>query len=353
MFIFFLFGKFYIIAFLSIWFLTILDWWRYFLFPSIILVSLQAYSVFESVLGANENYVSVGVGIGIVYVIVLHFLHRTSKIYRANTIHMMTFDIIKLISTYTNEKSLVNSKQKIIAEHEREILLKNQNDWFINKIKILQFHLTRNHKFVFKLLIIKNNYKIDYIIATLLIIAPILLKIYVFLPEAGDSVLRIGSFSYDTHFNSAFVFLYYFSIKFFHFFLLSIWFFTTKSIFKYGIFFNLILAVFQLVSILDNTSSIDETELWTALPIMIPILLTFLLLHRIIKYKSKNEILNEEIEQEIQEVLTAINALEEHEDTLVAELISLRENQSDFSKAAYQKELLRIKAAIERKIATD
>uniref|UniRef100_UPI003F4ADD01 hypothetical protein n=1 Tax=Cellulophaga baltica TaxID=76594 RepID=UPI003F4ADD01 len=113
-------------------------------------------------------------------------------------------------------------------------------------------------------------------------------------------------------------------------------------------------AVFQMAQALDTTASkVDENELLTALPIMIPILLTFLLLHKIIKYKSKNEILNEEIEQEIQEVLTAINALEEHEDTLVAELISLRENQSDFSKAAYQKELLRIKAAIERKIATD
>ncbi|WP_152594404.1 hypothetical protein [Cellulophaga sp. E6(2014)] len=123
---------------------------------------------------------------------------------------------------------------------------------------------------------------------------------------------------------------------------------------NYGIFFNIIIAVFQMAQALDTTASkVDENELLTALPIMIPILLTFLLLHRIIKYKSKNDILNEEIEQEIQEVLTAINALEEHEDTLVAELISLRENQSNLSKAAYQKELLRIKAAIERKIATD
>ncbi|ADV51415.1 hypothetical protein Celal_4173 [Cellulophaga algicola DSM 14237] len=136
--------------------------------------------------------------------------------------------------------------------------------------------------------------------------------------------------------------------------LLSVWFFTTKSILKYGIFFNIIIAVFQMAQALDNTESkVDESELITALPIMIPILITFLLLHRIIKYKSKNDILNEEIEQEIQKALTAINAMEENENSIVAELISLRENQSKLSKAAYQQELLRIKGAIERKIATE
>jgi hypothetical protein len=170
---------------------------------------------------------------------------------------------------------------------------------------------------------------------------------------SNTSIINIGAINFNTEASSLKVFFYFFNNKLFNFILLSIWFFTTRNILKHGIFFNLILTVFQFVTILIDTDKIDENELLTVLPFMIPILLTFLLLHKIIKYKSKNEILSEEIEQEIQEVLTAINALEEHEDTLVAELISLRENQSNLSKAAYQKELLRIKAAIERKIATD
>ncbi|SDE83167.1 hypothetical protein [Cellulophaga baltica] len=348
LFIFFLFGKFYIILFLSIWFLTIIDWWRYFIFPAIVLVSLQAYATLESVLGVDKNHVSIGVGIGVLYVIILQLLHRTLKIYRANTIHLLTFDIIKLISSYSSEKKLIILKQKLIDDQNSKNARENQNNRLNHKIKTLQSYLAHNGKLVYKYFAKSLDIKMEYLIVFLLLLAPFILKSYIFIPKIEDSVLRIGSFQYDTHFNSLYIFFYFFSIKFFHIFMLSIWFFTTKTILKYGIFFNIIIAIFQMFQVLNNkTSKLDENELWTALPIMIPILLTFLLLHRLIKYKNRNEVLNEEIEQEIQQVISELNSLDTLENKLVQELQLLRENKHALVKKDYLEQLKIIKAKLQ------
>ncbi|ADV51417.1 hypothetical protein Celal_4175 [Cellulophaga algicola DSM 14237] len=350
-FLFFLFQKVYIILFITIWFLTIADWWRYFLLPSIVLVILQLYSILEIEYGLQENYVAVGIGMGVFYSILLHLVHGKSKIYFANTIHMITFDIIKLLFNYSNEKKIVNLKQKLIEEQDFNNTVSIERNDLNFKVKTLESYLAYNGSFIYLHLIKRFNSKIEYLIAALLIMAPIILKIYKLIPDDLDSVIRFGSIVYDTQFLTLNLFLYYFSIKFFHIYLLSIWFFTTKTILKYGILFNLIIAIFQMVQVLDNTTTkLDENELFAVLPIMIPILITFLLLHKTIKYKSKNEILNEEIEQEIQQVLTELNTLENNENKLIQELILLRNNKNILDKEDYFRRLKALKSKLQNSL---
>ncbi|QXP54380.1 hypothetical protein H0I25_09770 [Cellulophaga sp. HaHa_2_95] len=288
--------------------------------------------------------------LGFAYILFLVYLSRKYQLNAIEKVNVLVFDISKLLLLSFNEKRIFKEKSDIFNSEN----LNNNSGTSIGRlnlrIKYLQSFLEYKNKFVLSL--IEHKESRGLVITIILLFSPSLFFIHYLMPS-NTSIINIGEINIDTEATSLKVFFYFFNNKLFNFILLSIWFFTTRNILKHGIFFNLILTVFQFVTILIDTNKIDENELLTALPIMIPILLTFLLLHKIIKYKSKNEILNGEIEQEIQEVLTAINTLEEHENNLVAELISLRENQSNLSKAAYQQELLRIKAAIERKIATD
>ncbi len=349
MFVYMMIQKLYVLVFVSIWFITISDWWKYILIPIIISLAYLISDMFFRESGYAFIYFF-GIILGFVYISFLIFLSKKYQLTVIEKVEILVFDISKLLFLGFKEKKRYVEKKGLF-----------KSDKFYNKSDIDQDKLFAKIKYLQSLLIYKNRTFLKFkkhkgsshlIIVLILLFSPLLFFIHN-LVYSENGIIEIGLFKYDTKFNFLKIFFYFFNTKLFNLIVLSIWFFTTRNFLKYGIFFNLILAVFQLVSILDNTSSIDETELWTALPIMIPILLTFLLLHRIIKYKSKNDILNEEIEEEIQKVLTAINTMEEEENNLVAELISLRENQSDLSKAAYQKELLRIKAAIERKIATD
>ncbi len=347
-FLYFFLGKIYLILFLSIWFFTISDWWRFFLFPTIVLVFSQACTIFVGAFGVGENYLSIGLGLGVLYILVLHLLHRPSKIYRADTIHMLTFDIIKLISSYANEKKLVKLKQKIIAEKETETSIGNQIDRLNDKIRTLQSYVTHNGKFVYMYFIKKLDIKIECLIAFLLLLAPAILNAYYFLPINSDGLFRVMDFSYDTKFESLRLFFYYFNIKFVHIYMLSIWFFTTRTILKYGVFFNIIIALFQILQILDNTASkVDESELFRALPVVIPILLIFLLLHKIIKYKSRNDLLNDKIEQEIQEVIEELSTIQVLENNVVNELIVLRANKHKFTEKDYFEQLKIIKAKLQ------
>jgi hypothetical protein len=346
--IYFLSGNFYIILFLSVWFLTISDWWRYFLLPTIVFVIFQLYPIIEDVIGVQQNYAFVGLGIGVLYSVLLHLVHRKSKIYMADSIHMITFDIIKLLSNYSNEKRIVNLKQKFIANQGFEIPKDSERNNLNIKVKALESYLMQNGRFIYMPLKKRFNFKIEYLIGVMLLIAPFFLKVYTLIPLEFDGVLNIKSFTYDTKFSSLRLFFYYFNIKFLHIYLLSIWFFTTRTLLKYGILFNLVIAVVQIVQVLNNkVSRIDENELWTALPIMIPILITFILLHKIIKYKSKNEILNEEIEQEIQQVITELNSLDNNKNKIVQELILLRNKKNNLSKEDYFSQLKALKSKLQ------
>ncbi|WP_405265959.1 hypothetical protein [Cellulophaga sp. Ld12] len=341
----------YVLCYLSIWFLAITDNWCYMILPNIIYFWYQIVVAVSNEFAISSIIYELSILLGIFYCLFLYFFKGRIKLSSLQNISPQSFDIIKILNHSIKEKSVFSNMSVFKKQEniERSIGIKNLHE----RIKHLETLLSNTIKAPFFQGVIVVNKKSNFIIGTILLVAPFLLFLYKWIPS-NSKTIDLYIFSYETNFPNAKIFMYFFMNKLYNLILLSVWFFTTKGILKYGIFFNIIMVVFQITQGLNNTESkVDESELITALPIMIPILLTFLLLHRIIKYKSKNDILNEEIEEEIRKVLTAINTMEEDENSLVAELISLRENQSNLSKAAYQQELLRIKAAIERKIATD
>jgi hypothetical protein len=346
-FVFMMIQKLYVLLFVSIWFITISDWWKYSLLPIIMSLAYLISDMFFRELGYILIYFF-GILLGLMYITVLIFLSKKYQINAIEKVKILVFDMSKLLFLGLKEKKIFIEKRD---NFNLEKFYSNTNfhqDKLNLRIKDLQSFLRYKNKSVLNLKDGKDSYHLGFVIIILL--SPILFFIH-YLTPADTATINIGLFHYETNYIALRIFFYFFNAKLINLILLSIWFFTTKNILKYGIFFNIIIVFFQFVNILDNTKNrVEETELITALPIMIPILITFLLLHKIIKYKSKNDIFNEEIEEEIQEVLTAISAMDDNKNSLVAELISLRENQAKLSKATYQQELLRIKGAIERKI---
>ncbi|AIY14768.1 hypothetical protein [Cellulophaga baltica] len=345
------FLQFYVLCFLSVWFLSIKATWRYVILLNII------YFWYRTVLGVSiefsirSNIHEISILVGVIYCLFLYFLNGKIKLFSIQNISPESYDIIRILTQSIKEKNIFSNKQNFKKNKNTDGNSKYTS--LIKRIKHLEILLDNSNKIPFFHGSVKLRKKNDLFIWVMLLITPFLLILFNFFPSDSKTI-DIYIIHYKTNFPSSRIFAYYFLNKVYNLLLLSVWFFTTKNILKYGIFFNIIIAVFQMAQALDNTESkVDEGELITALPIMIPILLTFLLLHRVIKYKSKNDILNEEIEEEIQKVLTTINAMEQDENNLVAELISLRENQAKLSKATYQEELLRIKGAIERKIASE
>jgi hypothetical protein len=342
-------NKLYVLLFVSIWFITILNRWKNALFSVIIGVFIWFSEMFYK--ESNDILLSCFLGAVLLSFLIL-FLLRLSQKYKFHEIEkikILFFDILNLINIGNDERQVFNNKNKITNLISIVRTDDNEKTSLYKRIQELEVFLKLSSKKSISTWINNANSSIKAGIIFVLILSPTLFFIHKIMP-LDTAIIDIGAYTYDTKTSSLVVFFYLLNSKIVNIILLSIWFFTTKNIIKYGVFFNLIIAVFQLVSVLNNTSKMDESELLTALPIMIPILITFLLLHKIIKYKSKNDILNEEIEEEIQEVLTAINAMDDNKNSLVAELISLRENQAKLSKATYQQELLRIKGAIERKM---
>ncbi|WP_158979188.1 hypothetical protein [Cellulophaga sp. L1A9] len=339
--------KLYVLVFISIWFITISDWWKYSLVPIIMSLAYLISDMFFRESGYTHIYFF-GIMLGLIYVLFLSFLSRKYQFNAIEKVRFLVFDISKLLFLGLQEKKIyIEKKDNFNSEKFESISNMHQNSLNF-KIKNLQSFLRYKNKSVLNLKERKESFNLGLVIIILL--SPFLFFMH-YLAPVDTSIIHIGSFQYETKYLALRIFFYFFNTKLFNLIVLSVWFFTTRNILKYGIFFNVIIAVFQFVTVLDNTESrADESELITALPIMIPILLTFLLLHRVIKYKSKNDILNEEIEKEIQEVITQLNAVENKENELIKALLLLRGKKNILDKEDYFSQLKALKSKLQNSL---
>ncbi|WP_148307537.1 hypothetical protein [Cellulophaga baltica] len=313
--------------------------------PNIIYFWYQIVVAVSNEFAISSIIYELSILLGIFYCLFLYFLKGRIKLSSLQNISPQSFDIIKILNHSIKEKSVFSNMSVFKKQEniERSIGIKNLHE----RIKHLETLLSNTIKAPFFQGVIKVNKKSNFIIGTILLVAPFLLFLYKWIPS-NSKTIDLYMFSYETNFPNAKIFMYFFMNKLYNLVLLSVWFFTTKGILKYGIFFNIIMVVFQITQGLNNTESkVDESELITALPIMIPILLTFLLLHRIIKYKSKNDILNEEIEEEIQEVITQLNAVENKENELIKALLLLRGKKNILDKEDYFSQLKALKSKLQ------
>ena len=349
--IYFLFGKFYVIVILSIWFLTISNWWRCLILPTIIYFVFQLNQIIVQELEVEQNINFVGCGLGVCYSILLHLVYRRSKIFKVTFIQLLTYDILKLLKTNFKEKRIFDIKSRLFTDKAAKTTSIYEKNSLIEEVRKLEMHLLYNNKLPLFKHGNKSNGKAGYFIAVLLVLAPCMLYIYNFIPDDLDGILRLGTFHYNTGFTHVKLFGYYFYTKLFYIVLLATWFYTTNNIMKWGIFINLIVVVFQMFTILDNSNTkLDEHELLTSLPIMIPVILTFILLNQIIKYKSKNDVLNEDIEEEVQEVLTQLTVLGNNEHGLIKELLLLRNDKNTLDKEDYFSQLKALESKLQNSL---
>ncbi|WP_405265957.1 hypothetical protein [Cellulophaga sp. Ld12] len=262
----------------------------------------------------------------------------------------MTYNIVQLLKTTFKEKEIVEAKSSLFADKSAKTTSIYEKNSLIEEVRKLESYLTYTNRPLFKKKD-KIGGKADYVVVATLLLAPGLLCIYNFMPDNLDGVLHIGTYQYDSGFSNLKLFGYHLFTKLFYIVLLATWFYTTNNIMKWGIFINLIVVVFQMFTILDNSNTkLDEHELLTSLPIMIPVILTFILLNQIIKYKSKNDVLNEDIEEEVQEVLTQLTVLGNNEHGLIKELLLLRNDKNTLDKEDYFSQLKALESKLQNSL---
>ncbi len=331
----FIFGNLYVIVFLSIWFLSISDWWRFLIFPSIIYTIFQLNQIIVQEFEIEQNIYGVGYFLGICYSLVLHLIYRRSKIFKVTYIKLLTYNIVQLLKTTFQEKEIVEAKSSLFTDNSSKTTTKHGKSKLLHQIKKLESHLTYTNRPLFKKKD-KIGGRADYVVVATLILAPGLLCIYNFMPDNLNGVLHIGTYQYDSGFSNLKLFGYHLFTKLFYIVLLATYFYTTHNIIKWGIFMNLTVIIFQLCTILDGSkTNLDEQELFTSLPIMLPVLLSFILLNRIVVYGSKSQDLNADIEKEIQNVISELNVIESANNLFFQRLLKLRDCIAIMSKEEY------------------
>lgn len=344
------FVRIYIVSFLTVWFLTVKEFWRFFIAAIIVyffyqlteVVSSANYSVLEKIIIASV--------LGILYVYLVNKISRGISRLKISKVNTISFDILKIIIDSNRVKEVYQKKETNILSIDSQNQNSLNKNRLFDKLKKLESLLHLNQE---DIEIAYNRNKKIFSIPLLLLIIPFLYNLHKFLPSNFDSteIVDLGIFKLESFgFISVSVFVYILFFKVSTLLLLTTWFLTCRYLWKYAILLNIAVVLFQTVNLFANTTAIDENELLHAIPILLPIMVIIFYLGKLIKYKDKIALINIEIEQRINEIIDLINATNQESNFVIKDLNLLRLKQDSLSKEDYLMGLNNLKKVMENKL---
>lgn len=161
--------KLYALVFVSIWFITISDRWKYSLIPTLISLAYLISDMFFRESGYNLIYFF-GMILGFAYILFLLYLSRKYQLNAIEKVNILVFDISKLLLLSFNEKRIFKEKSNIFNSEK----LNNNSVTSIGRlnlrIKYLQSFLEYKNKFVLSL--IEHKESRGFVIIIILLFSP-------------------------------------------------------------------------------------------------------------------------------------------------------------------------------------
>ena len=191
----------------------------------------------------------------------------------------------------------------------------------------------------------------DAVIILIIVALPFLFYIYRLAPDAA--IWETNWFRIDAgEFGGVYFLLWLINKKSLLVLFLIIWFVTCKHWWRYVILVPLIIELFKLHSLYnDSLSSIDEIEFLQSLPFTIPVILFLILLSNRLGFFTRYSYLKNDLNQEIDELLDELNILGKRDIiTLKEEFENLKNEKSLLSLKEYNDKLLKLRKRIVEKI---
>lgn len=340
------------ISLMLIWYFNTVHWWRYFIFIPIILwldIHFRYTFYFPTFVENNlELFSAVFICSVIGAILILEFiLFKNLRYFRFEAPLSSIFsqkgqNFLLSLSNKSLFSSRFNPQDKALQRGHLKDLMSLEIPLRDNlKENLFQGKM----RFQFQIF--------DIVIVIILIYTPILYLTYTIIPEEKELYLFFGFKLGSYGFNDVSILIYYACQKLSILVPCCIWFITCKHWWRYAILSPIILTIFQIREIFKkDAATIDEIEIFQALPIICFLVLMLLLISRVVNYQTKLVTIHEKITNEIDELIEGISKssdIDENRERLEAikDKRSLEENHENLSDLmALRKELLKkIKAS--------
>tara|TARA_R110002050_G_scaffold16019_2_gene49086 strand:+ start:183483 stop:184697 length:1215 start_codon:yes stop_codon:yes gene_type:complete len=343
----FLFSKLHLVLLLSLMLLTASSWWKYFLIPIILIGYYQIAGILGEEYSKTTSYF-VAVFFLVNNLVFLFLLSKKLSMFQTNIYNILNLDILReLINLKHNEaknKNIVQnlgSKKKSTIENSKNLR---------GELRDLQVMINDQNKSIpDKFFDHKASMRHNCFITLFLIAIPFMIFSFKHVPDEAESIL-FGLYEGAVAPTKIKFFVWFVGFKMSLLVLLTIWFVTTKQIWRYAILINIAVVAFQILEIFRDTKYLDEKEILYALPIIIPLLILIYFLARWVKYKSKTQIINEIISGRINQIIETLHQLNAEKNELIMELQELKSNQHTMPEQIYYEKLNKLKIAVQREM---
>ncbi|NNK72801.1 MAG: hypothetical protein HKO94_06385 [Flavobacteriaceae bacterium] len=189
-----------------------------------------------------------------------------------------------------------------------------------------------------------NLLKVDFFIAFLLVLMPIMFYGYLLVPETDIWETKYFVISAN-HYPDVQTFIWALGIKLLMLGFLIIWFLTGRHWWKYCLLIPIIIELHKLFgAINDNVGIFDEMEFFTSLPFTIPVVLFLIFLSKKTKYYSLTQIVNSDVEEEINKTIEQIFKSNSKKFKQIKERFTdLKRNKISMDKDDYLRELVHLR----------
>tara|TARA_R110000868_G_scaffold4211_13_gene26627 strand:- start:32733 stop:33950 length:1218 start_codon:yes stop_codon:yes gene_type:complete len=342
------FAKIYLILLVSLMFLTTNNWWKYFLIPLLFIGHYQITGVLVGEGFGQVNSYFIAIFFFLINLVFLFISTKQLVIFQSNFYNIIDLDILReLISLKHNEAKNKNIVQNLGSKNKSTI--ENSNN-LRGELRDLQVMINDQNKSIpDKLFDHKSSMRHNCFITLFLIAIPFMIFSFKLVPDEAESII-FGLYEGTETPTKIKFFVWFVGFKMSILVLLTIWFVTTKQIWRYAILINIAVVAFQILEIFRDTRYLDEKEILYALPIILPLLLLIYFLARWVKYKSKAEILNEIISDRINQIIEILHHLNAEKNELIMELQELKSNQHTMPEKMYFEKLNKLKIAVQREM---
>lgn len=340
-----LFTKIHFLLLISLVYVSSSNWWRFFLLPLFFIGYFQVYGILkeESYL-AGEEYVVLFL-LCVFHCLFLYIADRKISFLKLNLYSIADFNLLKEIINYRTNKIEINNRLDSVS---KQFNINTNDDELLNdELRKLESLLYSNKKRNNSSHLQKSNY--NYLLSLILLIVPFVIYLSEFI-KPNIYILNLGFIKITSHYNDLQFFTWLISGKLALIILLSVWYITTKHIWKYAILIHLVITLYQLLTIISEEKFIDEYELLYALPIITPILILLFFIAKLMKYKSQSEVLDSLISERINTIIDILIENKILKDDLILKFKHLKKNQHNKEKNIYLKELNNIKLELEKKL---
>lgn len=345
--------------FLLAWFFSDANWWKPMILIPFSLLLYQLLVIFLCSLNITD-YSSIFYYLPFLILVFTILLKLSSrfKLYKNNLEGEIQAFIEAIFSKKIIEKSQIDQFLALFGNKdtyfERDYLKKlieiQESPGF--KVKApsndVIYQETGLHNFL-TTLVSKKPRAFELVIIIILLLSPLWFYYYLLFPN--DILMEAIPYYADTEMSDANLqmMLWFLSNKLLVFICLCIWFFTNKNWWKYAILIPLTVVLYQIDESFNiHSSSIDEHEIFRALPVIIPILVFIIWLSTKFSAYVTTMDIKARIDTEVEKIINRhVDFKIKQSKILTSRLNRLRDKRKYYSPEVYMSELVKLRKELE------